>query len=320
MNKIRSKKLIVFIILAFALVIVGYIYSAYFAESEEDKQVVSVVSSSKSASTIDSDDDSLADWQEELWGTNAHKFDTDGDGTSDGREVKEGRDPLVPGPDDRYSKPLVATNLASGATYEYDKDTNVGNNLTEQVSINLATNYLNAKSLGTYSPAMGEQIADQITTTVTNAGLYNDILLSDLNIGPMTTSASTIVDYGTKIDSAIKLGFKPNQELGETEIIQASLSIGDYAKLRELKPYIDGYKASTQRLLAISVPGQFAQIHLDFTRAFDTLAKSLQGISKATVSDPLIILQELNRYELAIDEIRLKYKEGTDLANELMFQ
>jgi len=48
----------------------------------------------------DSDSDSLKDWEEALWKTDPEVADTDKDGTSDGEEVKVGRDPRVGGPKD----------------------------------------------------------------------------------------------------------------------------------------------------------------------------------------------------------------------------
>jgi len=46
---------------------------------------------------IDSDNDSLTDEQEKIYGTDPKKADTDGDGYKDGDEVIHGYDPLVPG-------------------------------------------------------------------------------------------------------------------------------------------------------------------------------------------------------------------------------
>src|SRR2546423_718695 len=52
----------------------------------------------------DSDNDGLKDWEETLWKTDPHNPDTDGDGTPDGQEVKEGRNPSVKGPNDKLDK------------------------------------------------------------------------------------------------------------------------------------------------------------------------------------------------------------------------
>lgn len=54
----------------------------------------------------DTDNDGLKDWEENIYGTDPEKDDTDGDGASDGDEIKSSRNPLVAGPGDELSIPL----------------------------------------------------------------------------------------------------------------------------------------------------------------------------------------------------------------------
>src|SRR6266704_2992979 len=53
--------------------------------------------------SIDSDCDGLTNAEEKLYGTNPNSSDTDGDGYSDGVEVKSGYDPTKPAPGDKIS-------------------------------------------------------------------------------------------------------------------------------------------------------------------------------------------------------------------------
>lgn len=64
----------------------------------------------------DTDEDGLKDWEEAIWKTNTEKFDTDGDGTPDGQEVRAGRDPLKKGPDDRLLDPIDTRQSTGAAT------------------------------------------------------------------------------------------------------------------------------------------------------------------------------------------------------------
>lgn len=50
---------------------------------------------------LDSDQDGLSDEEEKAYGTDSQKADTDGDGYSDGAEVKGGYNPLKPAPGDK---------------------------------------------------------------------------------------------------------------------------------------------------------------------------------------------------------------------------
>lgn len=52
----------------------------------------------------DSDNDGLKDWEEPLYKTDAQNQDTDGDGTNDGEEIKQNRDPLKKGADDKITE------------------------------------------------------------------------------------------------------------------------------------------------------------------------------------------------------------------------
>lgn len=57
-------------------------------------------------SFLDNDKDGLKNWQEKLWGTDLEKADSDNDGTLDGEEVKENRNPLKKPPDVLTSYPV----------------------------------------------------------------------------------------------------------------------------------------------------------------------------------------------------------------------
>ncbi len=52
---------------------------------------------------IDADKDGLTDEEEKLYGTNLSSRDSDGDGYSDGVEVKSGYNPMKPAPGDKFS-------------------------------------------------------------------------------------------------------------------------------------------------------------------------------------------------------------------------
>jgi len=73
----------------------------------------------------DSDNDGLKDWEEALWKTDPQNPDTDGDGTPDGKEVAEGRNPAIPGPDDYLPSviPPLKNKKADGIVFNTGKGT-----------------------------------------------------------------------------------------------------------------------------------------------------------------------------------------------------
>jgi predicted transcriptional regulator len=79
---------------------------------------------------IDADQDNLSLQEEKLYGTDANKSDTDGDGYSDGVEIESGYNPLVPAPGDRIVKleEKISQEVAGAAE----------DNLTNKVSVQIA--------------------------------------------------------------------------------------------------------------------------------------------------------------------------------------
>ncbi len=97
MKKIPVIAIIVGIILLIGGVIFVYKYS------DEQALLGKRVSKTVSESFIDSDNDGLRDWEEELFKTDPRNPDTDGDGYLDGEEVNSGHNPLVKAPGDKLS-------------------------------------------------------------------------------------------------------------------------------------------------------------------------------------------------------------------------
>jgi hypothetical protein len=82
----------------------------------------------------DSDQDGLSNEEEKTYGTNPEKADTDGDGYSDGIEVRSGYDPLKPSPGDK-----IITEKNNEPTITVSANENgENNNLTEELSEKVA--------------------------------------------------------------------------------------------------------------------------------------------------------------------------------------
>ena len=131
--KIKNIRL-TFIIFA-GLAVAGF---AFFTAAQEN-------SSSNKNIFLDSDQDGLSNEEEKTYGTDAEKRDTDGDGYSDGAEVKSGYDPLKPAPGDKIinPEPLVMetakTESANSEEGQKSEDSEAKNkNLTEEVSVKIA--------------------------------------------------------------------------------------------------------------------------------------------------------------------------------------
>ncbi len=100
MSKLPNKKFILAILFASAIVAVSFFASRQAPPVEQPEPVSKNGTSEDGPATKDSDDDGLYDWEEILWGTDVNDPDTDGDGTLDGEEVVQNRNPLIAGPND----------------------------------------------------------------------------------------------------------------------------------------------------------------------------------------------------------------------------
>lgn len=71
--------------------------------------IFAIANTANNPSFMDSDKDGLSDEEERVYGTDVNNADSDGDGYSDGTEVKSGYDPLKPAPGDKIISEKVQT-------------------------------------------------------------------------------------------------------------------------------------------------------------------------------------------------------------------
>lgn len=135
---------------------------------------------------IDKDGDGLQDWQEGLWGTDVNNVDTDGDGTHDGEEADTHRNPLIAGPNDKiFSTSTLAT---SSPFTEAAKNYQAGS-LTDLLSQNLITNYLNFKQQGQFDEVTQQELINALVNDSQRESLISDAFsFSDLTILPNATN------------------------------------------------------------------------------------------------------------------------------------
>ena len=102
--------------------------AAYFVIGKTQKETYVAPETTNSVQSAvlakDSDNDGLKDWEEQLWKTDPYNSDTDGDGTPDGLEIKQGRNPLVAGPNDKLDTNTVTSKInteTQGDLSETDK-------------------------------------------------------------------------------------------------------------------------------------------------------------------------------------------------------
>ena len=245
----------------------------------------------KTVTTADVDRDGLKDWEETLWHTDPRNPDSDGDGTHDGAEVLEGRNPAVAGPGDELpGEPSDSLPVLGDYSYEYDKT--LGDTQTDQVAINLVSNFLEASSRGQYAENE-EGLIEEITTEVGRGGditLFeeSDLILSSDNsnqaIRLYLNDLGIIFesDFGVTLDSEYAIFGKliENQEFDE---------------LFKLAEIARGYRRVTDALLKVEVPEPMVTAQLGLVNGFSILSQSLFLMSESG-NDPIKLVTGSGRH------------------------
>ncbi len=214
----------------------------------------------------DTDNDGLKDWQEVIQGTDMEDADSDDDGTKDGDEVAADRNPLKPGPDDKGN---FTTELNVGATDIYSEY--VPRTLTDNVSKDLFSAYLQAKSKGTID-----------TDTNALADIANSIAQETLAKNEMVEKY-TVASIGTFEDDDIKNGTIYGQKFAAFYIkmlFEIKQSNGDLPSIaRE-------YQNFSKNITSIYVPESLAATQAEIGNNFYNVALMFTLINNAD-KDPL---------------------------------
>jgi hypothetical protein len=185
-----------FILIAACFFLAGFNYLTYAKADNNSSQTCD--------KSIDPDCDGLTNAEEKLYGTDSTNADTDGDGYSDGVEVKSGYDPLKAAPGDKLDTgEITATSSSQNNTV-----TGSTSSLTDEYLQNLAT-YLSSKDSQSISTAdisafTDEQLAKNMGDTVTMDTLP-DVDQSQIKILKQDYSALSDEDKKKKeADDALK--------------------------------------------------------------------------------------------------------------------
>jgi len=309
-----SKKIIP--ILLACIVAVGSIIFALTYQKKEPEikkfDDIAVVSGAQSVKNqildIDTDLDGLKDWEETLWGTLVENKDSDQDGTTDGAEVAQGRNPSVKGPNDRVSQNQVPKNLAQNKTETENIST------TDIIARELFSNYMNLKQQGKeITPEMEAELAERLVVTSRLAqGTVKVYFKRDLKIGT-NDSQDAKRAYGNAMGSIIVKN-TPSVHENELLILDRAVQNQDKKEIAKLGIIQASYKKNIQDFLNLVVPPSVADIHLAVVNSFSLTENAVDGMTKV-FTDPVVALSALEEYQNAGQEIATTF-----IAVELYFK
>lgn len=117
--------------------------------------------------SIDTDCDGLTDTEEKLYETDANNADSDGDGYSDGVEVKSGYDPTKPAPGDKITNSISSSATSPNSSSLQDANYSLTDDFTQEFQTFIASKGTTPISNTDVSDFVTEKIADKTGSQIT---------------------------------------------------------------------------------------------------------------------------------------------------------
>jgi hypothetical protein len=244
----------------------------------------------------DSDNDGLKNWEETLWRTDPKNPDTDGDGANDGEEIKLNRNPLVAGPNDKLESFAKTKNQKRGET------------LTQKLGRTLFSQYFILKDSDQLNEVAEKKIIQSFLENLREENPAKKYSLKDLKIINSNTK-KTVELYINSVGLILKDfdGIQKSELEIMEEIITGELDGAKQiserqkqTKLKKLAEYNAVYEKVIEKLLKISVPSNYKEIHLGFINNFSNTNQAVKAM-KELLNDPAEALLGMRWY---LDEVK----------------
>lgn len=248
----------------------------------------------------DRDNDGLKDWEESIFKTDPDKPDTDGDGTIDGEEITQNRDPLVAGPLD----PAVSSNAASeeGNKYAVLRGMAEQDNLTKLIS----NQVLKETGLGgLLNPKNAQQISGRILAMIDELKKHGpkfseSTIPDEMIIVADAQDTQHIKNYFNAI-AAIYSRFVPklNTLTDEPTAIKEALDAQSGEPFKKLEEPLALLRSLAAEVRRTPAPRSLTGLHKKEIWIVETGNEQLALLIKANPADPLYVTLLLNlRLEL----------------------
>lgn len=285
-----KKSLIISIIIGITLIFVAIYYV-----STLNKDPASPLDKTLQAATIqalnevgsDGDEDGLSDWEERLWGTDSTKPDTDGDGTNDGVEIKEKRDPNKAGPNDNVAPELVNTLPATATSTLFTQGS------FAQAYAEIYTRLSAGESL---SDSQKEELAERLIADISGNPILQEkkaITIGDLNLINLETQTEYLAYKQGFLDS-IK-STSPKEPENEAELMAKAMQTKDKAAFAKIAEIGKSHESLANALIKIKTPSILALTHLEIINSLYNLSLADAGMARAE-TDPMTAIAALQRY------------------------
>ncbi len=259
--------------------------SGIFDQSKQNNATES--QSIASQQRIDEDDDGLSNWQEKLWGTDSNDPDTDGDGTPDGEEVRQNRDPTIAGPGDSLE---ASINDQESATSSENITSNIGQQVLPKAVVLAA-----AEQTG---EDISEGDLERISESIANNADLENLELSDSSELTIIDNSSpdTVDSYFNQVNQTLQKVNNTDQVSPLTVVAQAQQESNPDSI--DLSSYILRHNQVVNKLKEMSVPRPFQGFHL---QSLQTMERKLYALRRmnSLASDPVGAVIGVRQYKKA---------------------
>jgi len=272
---------------------------------------------------IDTDNDGLKDWEEDLYKTDSLNPDTDNDGYLDGEEINSGHNPLVKGPDDNqvfYPLPvgdkynitdkLLGDFDAIAKSYiiqkdEYLKDhpkiTNPEQYLAQTAQSTLNEMFkramlYNEKDWLEGATAILQQIPELFSIGVSD---NNIVITEDNSPEIIKIYTETLMSYLNSKDFFLKQG--------NLVLLKEVLSKNEFSSLDAI---IKSNNTEIENLVATPVPSSWKEVHKKMLKIAITMRNIFVSV-RGFETDPIKTL-------IALDEVKNVSSLWDELTNEII--
>lgn len=289
---------IVFVLIPLAL-LGGFLLFSYTRDTHEPeiKAIAIKERSSQDNLSVDSDQDGLKDWEEQIYGTDPHNADTDGDGTKDGDEIAQNRDPLKKGPDDALTKQDTSLTL-SPPSPEYIGDQP---NLTRKIAEVFGTDYITGLIQDNQNQPDINATVDKMTriTLDQQSSHVPLITASDILVSHNATR-NDMAYYINQFNAILSNPLKPLPNIKGisdvlTNIVHTDDTTLSSTAVDKLATYVSAYSQFLTDIKTISVPENFLSLHLDYLNTATEEREALKKINMIK-TDPFMAILGLREF------------------------
>lgn len=304
-----SKKIVSILIICVAIILSVWVFKFV---SEKEKKTTELVKNTlettvtdtiqiRGTKNIDSDSDGLKDWQETLIGTDIMKNDSDGDGTLDGAEVSQGRDPRKKGPNDK--DPNIGT-IAVDISTIVPEDSSV----TSQMAKDFMAQYLLLKKgNGQVTAEEASKIA-QNTLTSPEYTKATGVLYSEKDIRTSKTTAESVGTYNSSLNQIFRKHSLSTKTQNELAILGVAVEKENPKELEKLDPIINGYKGIVTDLVNMTVPQDAVSTHLALLNTSSNILANIEAM-RQTFTDPVKSFAAVSQYKQHVIDMMVAYEK-----------